>query len=74
MMTDMEIMMDMSSIWHWLLFAVAAALILYPSGRILSRLGFSPLWAAIIFVPFVNIVGLWMVALAAWPRCKGPTA
>jgi hypothetical protein len=49
-------------------------LILYPSGRILSRLGFSPLWAAIIFVPFVNIVGLWMVALAAWPRCKGPTA
>ncbi len=74
MMTDMEMMMDMSSIWHWLLFAVAAALILYPAGRILGRLGFSPLWAAIIFVPLANIVGLWIVALTAWPRCKGPTA
>lgn len=74
MMADMEMMMNMSSVWHWLLFAVAAASILYPTGRILSRIGFSPFWAAILFIPIANIVGLWMVAFSAWPRCKGLAA
>jgi len=68
MMADMETMMNMSSVWHWLLLAAAAASILYPTGRILGRIGLSPFGAAMIFVPVANI------AFSAWPRCKGAVA
>lgn len=47
----------------WLMFALFVAAIAYPAGLILKRLGYSPLWAALIFVPVVNIIGLWVVAL-----------
>jgi len=59
------------SIWHWILFAVFAALVLYPIGRILARIGFSPFWSVIALIPLVNLVGLWIVALVDWPREKG---
>ena len=58
------------SIWHWILFAVFAVLVLYPIGRILARIGFSPFWSVIALIPLANLVGLWIVALAAWPRDK----
>jgi hypothetical protein len=29
---------------HWLWFIVVIAVVIYPAGRILSRIGFSPLW------------------------------
>lgn len=50
---------------HWLFFALMAAAIIYPIGLILKRLGFSPLWSILAFVPGINLVGLWVVALAA---------
>lgn len=53
---------------HWLIFAAAVALIAYPLGLILKRLGYSPLWAALAFIPLVNIVGLWLIALKAGDR------
>ena len=56
------------SVWDWIFFAVFAALILYPIGRILARIGFSPFWSVVALVPLANLVGLWVVALAAWPR------
>jgi predicted PurR-regulated permease PerM len=59
------------SIWHWILFAVFAALVLYPIGRILARIGFSPFWSVIALIPLVNLVGLWIVALVDWPRKNG---
>ena len=49
---------------HWLVFAAMAAAVLYPIGVILRRLGYSPFWAALTFVPIVNIIALWVVALA----------
>lgn len=50
---------------HWLMFALVAAAVLYPVGLILRRLGFSPLWSVLAFVPGVNLVGLWIVALTS---------
>ncbi len=48
---------------HWVMMIALLALILYPVGLILRRLGYSPLWAALAFVPVVNLIGLWIVAL-----------
>ncbi len=48
---------------HFLVFAVMAALILYPIGLILRKLGYSPFWAALACLPIVNIIGLWVVAI-----------
>lgn len=56
--------------FHWLVFAAVVVLIVYPVGRILRRIGFSPLWSVLVFVPILNIVGLWIVALADWPSQK----
>lgn len=57
----------MGGVWgvgHWIAFAVMAAAILYPLGLILKRLGFSPFWSILAFVPGVNIIALWVLALA----------
>ena len=70
MMDGSGMLMGYWSIWHWILFAVFVALFLYPIGRILARIGFSPFWSVIALIPLVNLVGLWIVALAAWPRDK----
>jgi len=48
---------------HGVMMVALLALILYPVGLILRRLGYSPLWAALAFVPVVNLIGLWIVAL-----------
>lgn len=58
-------------IMHWLMFAAFVALIAYPVGSILKRLGYSPFWAILTFVPLLNIIGLWLVALNARARTEG---
>ena len=52
---------------HWLMFVIIVALVAYPVGRILKRMGFSPLWAILTFLPLLNLLGLWIVALSDWP-------
>jgi hypothetical protein len=52
---------------HWLIFVIIVALVAYPVGRILRRMGFSPLWAILAFLPLLNLLGLWIVALSDWP-------
>ena len=49
-------------------FIVMVALVVYPAGRILSRMGFSPLWSILMFVPILNLVALWILAFTEWPR------
>lgn len=53
---------------HWAFFALFVVLVLFPIGRILSRIGFSPLWSIIAFIPVLNLAGLWVLALTDWPR------
>jgi hypothetical protein len=50
------------------MFAVVAVLLIYPTGRILMRMGLSPFWAVLAFVPLLNVLGLWILAFMAWPR------
>jgi len=51
---------------HWLWFVVMIAVVIYPAGRILSRMGFSPLWSILIFIPLVNLIALWILAFIEW--------
>ena len=44
---------------HWLLLVVMVAVVLYPLGRILRRLGLSPFWSVLVFIPLVNLVSLY---------------
>lgn len=53
---------------HWLFFAAIVAVVVYPIGRILRRIGFSPLWSVLVFVPILNLLALWIVAMADWPK------
>jgi hypothetical protein len=57
---------------HWLVFVATVAATAYPIGRILRRIGFSPLWSLLAFVPILNVFGLWIVALADWPKQSNP--
>ena len=52
---------------HWVIFILVVAVVLYPIGRILKRLGLSPFWAVLAFIPLVNLGALWALALAEWP-------
>ena len=53
---------------HWLWFIVMIAVVVYPAGRILGRIGFSPFWSILIFIPLVNLIALWILAFTEWPR------
>lgn len=44
----------------WLLF-------IPPVARILRRTGHSRWWAALAWIPFVNFIGLWILAYVPWP-------
>ena len=55
---------------HWLFIIAVIVAVVYPIGRILRRLGFSPLWSLVTFVPFVNLVALWILAAIDWPDEK----
>jgi len=38
-----------------------------PIARILTRIGYSKWWTIVYFIPFVNIVGIWILAYSRWP-------
>jgi hypothetical protein len=56
---------------HWVVFAAFVAAFLYPVGRILDRIGFSPLWSVVALIPLVNLIALWVLAFSDWPRNSG---
>lgn len=53
---------------HWVIFAAMIAVILYPIGKILDRIGLSPFWSIVALIPVVNIVALWVLAFIDWPQ------
>jgi uncharacterized membrane protein YhaH (DUF805 family) len=42
-------------------------IVVFPAWRIISRTGHSGWWCLLMFIPLVNIVGLWLFAFVAWP-------
>lgn len=68
MMFGSDMMVGPWTALHWVVFAIFAVLVLYPTGRILQRMGFSPFWSVIALIPLANLIGLWVVAMVPWPQ------
>ncbi len=66
-MMDHWIIFGAYGIGHWIAFAIAIAVVLYPIGRILRRVGLSPFWSVLAVIPLLNLIGLWVLAFADWP-------
>jgi hypothetical protein len=71
MMTGWTDMMGGYGIGHWIFFALMVAVVLYPIGRILARIGFSPFWSVLALIPLGNLIGLWLLAFIDWPGRAG---
>ena len=48
--------------------AAMALVVIWPAGRICRRLGFSPWLGVLAALPLANVLLLWFVAMAEWPR------
>ena len=55
------------SIWQWLFVIFLIVVLSIPIARILTRIGYSKWWTIVYFIPFVNIVGIWILAYSRWP-------
>jgi hypothetical protein len=51
-------------------FVVMAAIVGFPSVRILHRVGLSGWWALILLIPGGGFVALWLLAFANWPALE----
>jgi len=63
--------MELHDIWKWSLMLAWPLLVVLPVWRILKRTGYHGILALLVFVPFVNILCLWLFAFAAWPKEAG---
>jgi hypothetical protein len=45
---------------------IVCLILLFPLWRLVKRTGHSPWWSLLVFVPLVNIVGLWLLAFGKW--------
>lgn len=52
----------------FLYMSVAEMLAAIPAGMVLKRIGLSPWWALLCFVPMVAVAALWLLAFIRWPR------
>jgi hypothetical protein len=53
--------------------AAMSLVVVWPAGRICRRLGFSPWLGVLAVLPLANLLLLWFIALAQWPRAEnGP--
>ena len=55
------------SVVHWLIVLIVLGVFVYPLVRIIRRMGFSGWWAVLAFLPILNVIGLWFLALQPWP-------
>jgi len=59
--------MDTITIWQGLFVIFLVVALSVPIARILTRIGYSKWWTIVYFIPFVNIIGIWILAYSRWP-------
>ena len=57
-----------NGVGHWLFFAVMVAIVLYPIGRLLSRIVLSPFWSVPAVIPLVDLLERWVLAFVERPE------
>ena len=60
--------------WHWIVALILGALLIWAFvaifGRVLNRAGYFRWWLLTMVVPLLNLVMIWIFALANWPGAK----
>jgi len=56
------------SIWHWIVVLLYIFVLVFPTARILSRVGLSGWWSILALIPLINLIALWIFAFVSWPR------
>ncbi len=59
---------------RWAIFIILCLVVLSPVIKILRRAGYSEWWSLLLFVPVLNIAGLWWFAYARWPGAGAAAA
>ena len=62
------------SLWHWLIVLMFIFGLMIPTSRILGRMGYPRPLCVLVIIPFVNSIGLWLLAYARWPNAGYPSA
>ena len=61
--------------WHWIMLIIMPVLTILlvgiPVANVLHRAGRSQWWTILAFIPFLNLIGLWVFAFARWPAADG---
>ena len=52
---------------HWLVGLIGFLAFVIPAVKILRKAGYSGWWLLTAFVPFLNVIMLWIFAFARWP-------
>jgi hypothetical protein len=66
--------MEALSPFH-LLIMIAVLGFVIPVQQIIHRTGHSRWWSLLMYVPFVNFIGLWVLAFVRWPAVdKSPSS
>ena len=63
------------SIWHWLIVLISLSWAI-PCGIIAKRVGYSPIAGALMALPLVAFITVWVFAFVRWPideRCAQVT-
>src|SRR3954471_17150236 len=55
------------SLWHVLILLIGCLIFIVPYVKIIKKAGYSGWWAIVGFIPLVNLIMLWVFALARWP-------
>jgi uncharacterized membrane protein YhaH (DUF805 family) len=61
-----------ASIWQIIVVVVLLAVSIWLPVRILHRAGYSGWWVLLNFIPFVNIVMIWVFSFQSWPNARRP--
>jgi uncharacterized membrane protein YhaH (DUF805 family) len=55
------------SLWHIIIFLIGMLIVFVPYILIIRKAGYSGWWVLTALIPLVNLIMLWVFALARWP-------
>ena len=55
------------SLWHLIIVLIMLAIFVVPYVKIIKKAGYSGWWVLVVFIPLINLIMLWVFALARWP-------
>ena len=62
--------MQSFSVWHFIILLFWIGLVLVPGWVIAKKAGYRGAWALLLLVPLVNLLVIWVFALARWPATR----